>query len=110
MGVDGPMTTSAELAEAADTDPEDALVGERITDRGHVRHDRRARPRRVRAVLDPGPAAELEPYLAGDGVYWFGVHALGSNDAGGDAVADGRARTFLPLVPPTQPQRSTPRW
>ena len=34
------------------------------------------------------------------GVYWFGVHALGTNAAGRDAVADGRARTFLPYVPP----------
>ena len=34
------------------------------------------------------------------GVYWFGVHALGTNAAGRDGVADGRARTFLPYVPP----------
>ncbi len=32
------------------------------------------------------------------GVYWIGVHALGQNAAGRDDVADGRARTFIPLV------------
>jgi hypothetical protein len=33
------------------------------------------------------------------GVYWLGVQVLGSSDLGRDAAADGRARTFLPLVP-----------
>ena len=33
------------------------------------------------------------------GVYWFGVHALGESAEGRDQTADGRARTFLPLVP-----------
>ena len=33
------------------------------------------------------------------GVYWFGVHALGDGPDGRDLAADGRARTFLPMVP-----------
>jgi hypothetical protein len=37
------------------------------------------------------------PHIHG-GVYWFGVHALGTSDAGVSVNADGRARTFLPLV------------
>ena len=36
------------------------------------------------------------------GVYWLGVHALGTSAAGRDLVADGRARSFIPLV--TGPQ------
>ncbi|WP_248579638.1 DUF6049 family protein [Nocardioides sp. InS609-2] len=34
------------------------------------------------------------------GVYWVGVHALGASPSTpGDALADGRARTFIPLLP-----------
>ena len=33
------------------------------------------------------------------GVYWLGVHVLGTDDNGRIEGADGRARTFLPLVP-----------
>jgi hypothetical protein len=39
--------------------------------------------------------------ISGDpGVYWVGVHVLGAQDGGRDSVADGRARTFMPLLPP----------
>ena len=40
------------------------------------------------------------------GVYWIGVHALGSNADGRDLVADGRARTFIPLVTKDQAKRT----
>ena len=33
------------------------------------------------------------------GVYWIGVHALGTSPEGRDLEADGRARTFIPFVP-----------
>ena len=33
------------------------------------------------------------------GVYRVGVHVLGASEAGRDRVADGRARTFMPLLP-----------
>ena len=39
------------------------------------------------------------PITGDPGVYWFGVHALGTSADGRDLVADGRARTFIPLVP-----------
>ena len=42
------------------------------------------------------------------GVYWFGVHALGNTDAARDGVADGRARTFLPLVPAAEARPPLP--
>ncbi len=94
-----PITSTAELAEAADADTEEP-VGQRIIDPG---------PYATIAELAPGqtlqysfavPRSRLSTEISGDpGVYWFGVHALGQNDAGRDSTADGRARTFLPLVP-----------
>ena len=93
---DDPLTTPDQLDEAANT-PEDAVVGGRITDEQHKDNI---------AELAPG---EEKPYtisvprrlLGADtpGVYWFGVHALGEGPEGRDDSADGRARTFLPMVP-----------
>ena len=46
--------------------------------------------------------------ISGDpGVYWIGVHALGTSSDGRDANADGRARTFIPLVPPQVARKRT---
>lgn len=58
--------------------------------------------------LDPGESTSwaltvpnsVLPHIQG-GVYWFGVHALGTSSAGVSVKADGRARTFLPVVGPT---------
>ncbi|WP_243058294.1 DUF6049 family protein [Nocardioides sp. SR21] len=97
MGDQGPMTTSKQLSDAA-TAPEDALVGQRITTEGTYDEVTELRPGESATYSIAVPRAELEPYLAGDGVYWFGVHALGSTEEGGDLFADGRARTFLPLI------------
>ena len=94
---DHPLTTAEQLDEAAAT-PEDAVVGGRITDEQHkVSIEQLAPgdhatyslsiPRRLLGVSTPG-------------VYWFGVHALGQRgDEERDDAADGRARTFLPMVP-----------
>ena len=95
-----PMRTPAALAAAMDT-PYDEVVGERLVDEG-------GRNGEV-AELAPGaeaeyritvPASAIE--VSRPGVYWFGVHALGTSSTSppGDATADGRARTFLPYVPP----------
>ncbi len=48
--------------------------------------------------------------ITGDpGVYWIGAHALGASSQGRDLVADGRARTFIPLVPTAKAlRRSVP--
>ena len=90
-----PMTTPAQLREARRTDPL-AYVGDRITSPG---------PYAVIDRLEPGQSATYSFTVARSrleatarGVYWFGVHALGQDTAGRDSVADGRARTFLPLV------------
>ena len=94
------MTSRTQLAAAVKVD-ESTSVGERITDPGSY------------ATIDAIPPGESRQFsftvdvdlLNADtpGVYWFGVHALGERS--GEArdelfLADGRARTFLPLVPP----------
>ncbi len=101
-----PITTSAELAESAELDP-DQYVGDRITTPGTFDHvDELAPgeslrysmqvPRSEVAATSPGVAANTP------GVYWFGVHALGDSALPRDETADGRARTFIPLVTQTQ--------
>ena len=91
-----PILSVSDLATATRT-ANNALVCNRITQVSTVIDE-----------LDPGVTAtwsltvpsSLLPHLRG-GVYWFGVHALGTSSAGISANADGRARTFLPVVAPT---------
>jgi hypothetical protein len=102
-----PITTRDELARAALTAP-DVAVGARLTDEGTYV---------AIGDLDPGqrapftirvPVASLR-ISGAPGVYWIGVHALGTNAEGRDPSADGRARTFIPVVTPRQVrQRSVP--
>ncbi|ROR92907.1 hypothetical protein EDD33_3808 [Nocardioides aurantiacus] len=92
-----PLTTREDLALAAQT-PEQTTVGERLDVFDAV------------GDLGPGESADFavrvpvgELPISGDpGAYWIGVHALGTDAAGRDAVADGRARTFVPLLTPRQ--------
>ncbi len=93
---DAPITSSQELAEATDLDPAEP-VGDRITTSGTFDTE---------PSLEPGASAQFSITVARSalgvtepGVYWFGVHALGESDEPRDSIADGRARTFLPLVP-----------
>ena len=103
VGAD-PMTTPGELADAAQT-PATAQVGTRITEPGtYDTIDR----------IEPGESAQFSVRVPRSaipvtepGVYWFGVHALGEGPAGRDTAADGRARTFLPLVPRTSRSQDT---
>lgn len=95
-----PLTNPAQLAEAA-AQPEDAVVGERINDEDH---------KYFIESLEPGESANYTVTVPREllgvstpGVYWFGVHALGEGPEGRDDTADGRARTFLPLVPDARP-------
>ena len=93
----GPMTTSVELAQAREV-PAEAEVGTRILLPGTFDDI---------GGLEPGETATYEIELKRSqipaeepGVYWFGAHALGNTTEVRDDVADGRARTFLPLLPP----------
>jgi hypothetical protein len=93
---DAPLTSAAEVAATQDI-PEDAFVGDRILT-----------PGTFDAIGGLGPG-ETESYsislrrnqlpVSAPGVYWFGAHALGNTTEARDGVADGRARTLLPLVP-----------
>ncbi|MEO5710558.1 MAG: DUF6049 family protein [Nocardioidaceae bacterium] len=93
-----PITDRAALAEAVST-PEDASIGTRVTSPGLYDE---------LGDLDPGatlsyrvsvPRANLG--ISGQpGVYWIGVHVLGTDPDGVRSTA-GRARSFIPLVPRT---------
>ncbi|MEJ7833089.1 MAG: DUF6049 family protein [Nocardioides sp.] len=97
---DGPITTTDELAAAVETEPV-ADVGDRITTPGTEDTIEALAPGDTAPFSLQVPRSELEPSLAGGGgVYWFGVHAMGESiEQPRDESADGRARTFLPLVP-----------
>ncbi|HET7196717.1 MAG TPA: DUF6049 family protein [Nocardioides sp.] len=93
---DAPITSSAELAKATELDPAEP-VGDRITAPGTFA---------TVPSLKPGASAQFSIKVSRSdlgvnqpGVYWFGVHALGESSQPRDDIADGRARTFLPLVP-----------
>ncbi|MCW2797721.1 MAG: hypothetical protein JWM79_3218 [Nocardioides sp.] len=91
-----PMTTEAELVEAAASDPL-LPVGDRITGAGYYDTIAKIEPSGSAPFSVKVPRSALN--VDAPGVYWFGVHALGENDQGRDTNADGRARTFMPLVP-----------
>jgi hypothetical protein len=92
-----PIRSRAELARAAASDA-DTQVGVRRTKDGLYAQ-----------VGDLGPGESRDYRLVVDredlgisgraGVYWVGVHVLGARDGGRDSIADGRARTFMPLLP-----------
>ena len=94
-----PITDSSLLAASALVDA-DVFVGDRIVEPGADA---------TVDVLEPGETAEfsitvLRSQIGVDqaGVYWLGVQALGTApDLPRDNLADGRARTFIPLVPRT---------
>ncbi len=92
-----PIRSRSELDAEADTDAT-TQVGSRQTTEGL--YDR---------VGDLAPG-ESVPYRlsvprdqlgisGGAGVYWVGAHVLGAQDGMRDSTADGRARTFMPLMP-----------
>jgi hypothetical protein len=91
-----PITTGADLAAAAKT-PVSADIGHRITTAGTFDHINRLEPGQSTSFTVRLPRSKLP--VSAPGVYWFGVHALGSTAEGRSASAAGRDRTFLPLVP-----------
>ena len=91
-----PITDSTDLAFESTRGPEET-VGDRITVPGTFATILELAPGASAPYTDRVPVSVLD--ATAPGVYWFGVHALGTNGEGRDAVADGRARTFLPYVP-----------
>ena len=100
-----PITTRDDLAEAA-ASPADATVGERLTDPNLQVSVGDLAPGQRAGFTVRVPADSL-PISGDPGVYWIGVHALGATSAGRDVTADGRARTFIPLVPKEVARRRT---
>lgn len=105
---DTPLADRAELDQSAEVG-EDQLVGNRITDTGTEDRITSLQPGQSAPFRLRVPSGVLLDRLRGAtgtaraGVYWFGVHALGADSTGvRDDLADGRARTFLPLLP-TEP-------
>lgn len=94
-----PLTTSAELGLAAESDPR-LPFGDRITTEGHFDDEV--------AALEPGesdtwrirlPRSVVASRIQGtEGTYQIGVQALGQSDEGRPGNAIGRARTFIPLM------------
>jgi len=91
-----PMTTREELATAVTSDPA-TEVAPRLTEEGLFQEV---------GDLEPGESARYtvsvrrrDLGISGEpGVYWTGVHVLGAVDGVRVDGADGRARTFVPLL------------
>ena len=96
-----PMTTPDAMAAAIASDPR-TDVGDRIVEPGLFTEAPDLAPGEETPFELSVPVEELVISGAA-GVYWVGVHVLGTNAVGRLEGADGRARTFLPLVP----ERST---
>jgi len=93
-----PMTTRDELEAAAET-PLGTEVGPRLFQPGQFQPIGDLEPGATRTFRISIPVDQLGAEITGaEGVYWIGIHALGQNTTGRDDIADGRARTFIPLV------------
>ncbi len=92
-----PMTTEDEI-DAAVASGDDIEIGDRLIAPGLFQLAPDLAPgdtARFRLVV---PARRL--LVSGEpGVYWLGIHVLGTDEDGRIEGADGRARTLLPLVP-----------
>jgi hypothetical protein len=94
-----PMRTAAEVELAAASDP-DIFIDARIVTPGAFDDsiDELAPGATARWVVRL-PQEVLQEEIDGtEGVYWIGVHVLGANSEGRDGLADGRARSFIPLM------------
>lgn len=94
-----PIVDATSLAASATIDPAE-YVGDRIVEPGT--YD-------TLDLLQPGQTAGFSIKVPRDllgivepGAYWIGVHAIGDSSVPRDEFADGRARTFIPYVAPTE--------
>jgi hypothetical protein len=93
------------LSEAAETESSVA-VGDRLIDETTNASVGDLAPGAAAPFTLQVPVSSL-PVSRAPGVYWIGVHALGTSPDGRDVVADGRARTFIPLVTEQQARRQS---
>ncbi|HEX7715698.1 MAG TPA: hypothetical protein VF416_00305, partial [Marmoricola sp.] len=95
-----PITDRDQLATAAASDPATEICC-RLTGLGQFAALGDLQPGQSAPFRIELKAKDLRAEISGaPGVYWIGVHALGQNAQGRDQVADGRARSFIPLVDP----------
>lgn len=93
-----PILDAASLATSATSDPTQ-FVGERVTEPGTFDTIDELAPGDSADFTDLVPV-ELLDAGGEQGVYWIGIHALGdSASTPRDDVAEGRARTFVPMRP-----------
>lgn len=92
-----PIPTTTALAESVTIDPAE-YVGQRVTVPGTFDTVDELAPGETAPFADSVPVELLE-IPDEEGVYWIGIHALGDSSVPRDAVADGRARTFIPRKP-----------
>jgi hypothetical protein len=99
----GPIGSSADLAAAAATEPT-LDIGGRLTDGGLFSEIGDLEPGQSTTYSLRVPRSALE-ITGAPGAYWIGVHVLGAVDGVRDpgAVADGRARAFIPLMDASAP-------
>jgi hypothetical protein len=95
-----PMTTSDELEQANGSD-ESEDVGARLTQDGLYEKVDDLKPGQSTTYKLTVPRSSLP--FDGPGVYWLGVHVLGTSDEGRLPGADGRARTFIASMPERRP-------
>lgn len=95
-----PIRSSGGLATATATE-ETLEVGARITAPGLYDEVPDLAPGESTAYLLSVPRSALPARR--QGVYWVGAHVLGSDERGRIEGADGRARTFIPLLDADEP-------
>ncbi len=98
-----PITTPEGLAAALEVEPGTA-VGRRVVAADTFDSVDDLEPGETAGFTLRVPRNLLDIPADEPGVYWFGVHALGTNVDGRDSSADGRARTFLAELGPDSPQ------
>lgn len=97
-----PMTSTAELSAAA-ASPATEYIGNRITREGSFFTVEQLTAGSTASFQITVPRDVLDQEISGaPGVYWLGVHALGQSPTGRTDSANGRVRTFIPLVGPTR--------
>lgn len=91
-----PITDAATLNAAAEL-PDDAYVGDRLTDDQALHKIDELAPGESATFTTRIPRGRLD---GSPGVHWVGVHASGvTATQPRDSFSDGRARTFLPVAP-----------
>jgi hypothetical protein len=92
-----PILDAATL-NASLTVPPGEFVGQRVTEPGTFDTVDTLAPGQTETFTDTVPV-ELFETSGQPGVYWIGIHALGDSSVPRDDIADGRARTFIPMRP-----------